>query len=95
MLLNKCLVALLLVAVCAGARADDDCQACNEKKSKSEISSPIEKARRCGNPIKIFFVHTVGGTIGNGLNKVPGKFEGAFNSTAQTFAPKPDCGCKQ
>ena len=69
-----------------------NCDTCRQKKEKKCES--CEAPKRCGISVKNFFVHSVGGTIGNGLKQVPCKFEGAYNSTADAVTPKPGCGCK-
>lgn len=92
MLFGKSLLAaMILIAACASIRADENCQTCNEKKPKCDS---CEKVKHCGNPVKGFFVKTVGGTIGKGLHQVPCKFEGVYHTVAAGVTPKSDCGCK-
>ena len=95
MFVKNLLAAMLLVCACATLRADDgDCNACKQKEAKPcDTCSTCEKVKRCGNPVKNFFVHSVGGTIGGGLNSIPGKFDGACGTCAQVVTPKSDCGC--
>ena len=70
----------LAVAFSMGARADDgDCKPCKEKKPKC---AACEEPKRCGNAIKNFFVHRVGGTIDSGLKQVPCRVEGAYTASA-------------
>lgn len=70
MLLRTISGAMLALVLCAGARADDGCKTCEERKPKCEACdkcSTCEKVKRCGFPVKNFFVHSVGGTIGKGF----------------------------
>ncbi|MEI6231719.1 MAG: hypothetical protein WCT04_01600 [Planctomycetota bacterium] len=84
MLLKTISATMLALAFCAGLRADDCCKPCEEKKPKC---SPCETVKRCGNPIKNFFVHSVGGTIGKGFGM------NGCNTCEKAPAPKSDCGC--
>ena len=93
MFIKKLCAAMLLAAVCAGVRAGDgDCDTCKQKEPCDSCST-CEKAKRCASPVKNFFVHSVGGTIGCGLKSMPGKFDGACNTCATVVTPKSDCGC--
>ena len=90
MLLKTISATMLALALCAGLRADDCCKPCQEKKAKcSECDkcSTCEKVKRCGDPIKNFFVHSVGGTIGKGFGV------NGCNTCEKAPAPKSDCGC--
>jgi len=81
------LIAAAMLMLCVCVRADDNCETCKEKKCDA-----CEKAKRCANPVKNFFVHSVGGTINSGLKQVPCKFESVYHTTASGLTP--DCGCK-
>ena len=90
MLLRTICATMLALSLCAGLRADDGCKACDEKKPKCaacDACSTGEKLKRCGSPVKNFFVHSVGGTIGKGFG-----FNGCDTRNAPP-PPKSDCGC--
>ena len=68
MLLRTISAAMLALVLCAGARADDGCKTCEKPKCEEcDKCSTCEKVKRCGFPVKNFFVHSVGGTIGKGF----------------------------
>jgi hypothetical protein len=76
------LTALLALAPASVLGGDGDKPAAPkpEKKAKDDKKKEEKKKEeRGGNAFVNFWVHTVGGTIGNGLKKGAGKIERAFD----------------
>ncbi len=71
-LLGMCVLAGIMAVAYAPVRADEPTGAKKESAKKSEAD--------CGNWFTNFWVHRVGGTIGNGLKSGAGKMGRAFNS---------------
>ena len=80
MTMNRVLAVAVLFVCASAVRADDKPKVVVEERVVvTETVQDSDDCNKCGGKFKRFWIHTVGGTIGNGLKGGAKKVERTFN----------------